>query len=595
MIPRDDVKVEPREHLGAAPSAPARSGLGLRRHPSVPLSIVLAAFVASTFLMPTLVSFGVSDDFLYAHSVDQLVSHGNLVVFPATAATLLFQVAWGAAFTAVFGHSFAVLRVATLTMTVIGAVATYALARELRVDRVRSALGTAACLFNPIAYVLAFTFMTDDYLVSLIAIATYAYARALRRDVVDGRWMVAGSAAASAAFLVRHQGALVSIGVLTYLLVAHRLHRDRATLRVVAQAALLPFIVVVAYTVWYRVLAGTPANAAQLSYFRGWTDAGAGAIAKEGARIFFLDVMFVGLFVLPFGLAALPRVRVMARVMSRRAWVVLGAIFAATAIAAVVLDWLRMPYVPQFLNIAGLGPSDLRGGRYPIFDGAWRTIATVACAAATATVLLAISARLARKTGPRDAAGVMVVCVLAWQALAVLGPSMVLRNGPISYDRYFLPMLPLAVCAALWALRDVEFSVTIATAATVVVAAFSVGATHDFLDRQAAVWRVARDAHASGIAYSQLDAGAAWDGYHLYEFSVRNAINPVIPRGLTGRLVLSKYDGPPWWIGFYAPALRGDYIVASDRLYSYDVLRRVKYSSWLDRGTSYIYLLRHPP
>ena len=86
----------------------------------------------------------------------------------------------GAGFAVLFGETFGVFRAATVVFTAASALAVYGLCRQLGVDKGRSALGTAIYLFNPLGYVLSFTFMTDGYFAGLVAISAYCYAAGCR-------------------------------------------------------------------------------------------------------------------------------------------------------------------------------------------------------------------------------------------------------------------------------------------------------------------------------------------------------------------------------------------------------------------------------
>jgi hypothetical protein len=127
-----------------------------------PLVVVLALFAATAFIVPALAPVATTDDWGYTRSVEILYHEGRLTVFPVVAATAVFQIGWGALFAVVFGMTLGVMRVATLAITGLGAVALYALLRELGVSRSRSALGTAAFLFNPLGFMMSYTFMTDS-------------------------------------------------------------------------------------------------------------------------------------------------------------------------------------------------------------------------------------------------------------------------------------------------------------------------------------------------------------------------------------------------------------------------------------------------
>lgn len=561
------------------------------------LLCVLALFGASAFIVPTLAPVGVSDDFLYARSVFTLLSDRQLVILPATAATLVFQVGWGAIFAGIFGHSFGVLRVATVVFTVGSSLAVYGLCRQLGVDNLRSALGTAIFLFNPLGYLFSFTFMTDSYFTGLVAISAFFYARGLAKEEVRGRCILVGSVAAAFAFLVRHQGLLVPIAVVSYLAASRRL-RDRSSLRLLAQVVAIPAVAAVCYFVWFNFIHGVPENSAQSSYFDAWSDAGLVAIAKQTRSIVVFDAIFIGLFVLPLGLGVLPRLPGLIRAMPKRAWLAFGATVMAVGIATVsfdaTLERLRIPFVPGSLTEVGLGPSgDLRGGRVPLVGNRALGLATVACAVATVVVLLAVCARLFRPKASGDTAALVVLSVLLWQAVGILGPSMVLRDTHIAFDRYFLPLLPLAICLALWALRDVKVNLPIAVLATAGLAVVSVVGVRDFLTYQSTAWRVARDAHDAGVPYDRLDAGAAWDGEQLYEHPGRTRPTLEPPRDVHEQFVpLSEHDVDPGWIVFYAPGIREHYVVSAEPLQGYAVVRKVEYSSWLQDDATYVYLLR---
>ena len=188
---------------------------------------------------------------------------------------------------------------------------------------------------------------------------------------------------------------------------------------------------------------------------------------------------------------------------------------------------------------------------------------------------------------PRAGAG-LVLALAFWQIVGVLPQSFTFRNWTFrglnapSLDRYLLPLLPLAIGLVLWALRGVRIATVAAWVLALGLALFSIAGTRDFLTFHTAVWDLARTLNAEGVANTQLDAGAGWDGYYLYEYSVANNIHTSV--------------GAPWWIGLFAPADTADYIIAGgprdDFSDDYTPVRRVEYSSWLYREPVYLYVLR---
>ena len=149
------------------------------------IPLVLVSFALATLIVPVMVPAAVGDDWVYARSVEILLREGRLHILDLSVVTLLFQIAWGSLFATLFGLSFGVLRLSTFVMTILGGVACYGLCRELEIERTPSALAAAAYVFNPLSFVLAYTFMSDPFFTALLVVATYGYVRGLRRDRPD--------------------------------------------------------------------------------------------------------------------------------------------------------------------------------------------------------------------------------------------------------------------------------------------------------------------------------------------------------------------------------------------------------------------------
>src|SRR5215211_7698842 len=188
------------------------------------LLAVYVAFALAAVVVPTLAPVATTDDWAYARSAQILLDQARLTIFPVVAATAVFQVVWGALFGLIFEPTLGIFRLSTVVITALGGLALYGLCRDLGVTRGRGALGVATFLFNPLVFVLAFTFMTDAHFMALLVIATWLYAKGHASDEVDGRLLVAGSGVAALAFLTRQQGILIAPAVLLFLLLSRRLH-----------------------------------------------------------------------------------------------------------------------------------------------------------------------------------------------------------------------------------------------------------------------------------------------------------------------------------------------------------------------------------
>lgn len=550
----------------------------LRAHWAVVM--VLAIMAATTLVVPVTAPVATTDDWAYARSAQILLAEGRLTIFPVVAATAVLQVVWGALFGALLGPTFAAFRISTLAITLLGAVALYALCNELGVTRERGALGVAAFLANPLLFVLAYTFMTDAHFVALLVIATWLFVRAMRSEFA-ARWVVAGSCVAGLAFLTRQQGALIVPAVCLFLLLTRRLRWDRQSALLLAQLLLPSSLIIAGYYLWLR--SGSAAPQVQASFLRealaeGWS--GAWFLFW---RLTFIELIYLGLFALPLMLALAPHVRELTPRITRTGWVV-AATWAAIAIGGVVLSWQRgalMPYVQQFFGRGGLGPPDVLGSRPILLTPEMRALLTLVCLGATLLLGLVAARAVSSAASPQRGAAVLVLCIGLGQVAGVLPPSFhYLGWASGSLDRYLLPLLPLTIALALWGLREFTISRLLGWVVVAALLLFSVAGTRDYLVFMQAIWGVGDRAVAAGVPLEQLDAGSAWDGYYLYERGLQQPIKPRTPKGR------------PWWTSFYAPATDSSYVVSSKRLPGYSVVGRFPYDSWLQRQPTSLYLLR---
>jgi hypothetical protein len=306
---------------------------------------VLGVFVGTTFVVPTPTPAWVADDWLYARSVRILLEDHQLRLMNLSVATGVFQVVWGGLFAALFGLTPGVLRASTLVLSALGGAATYALCRELEVKRANAALATAVVLFAPLAYVLGFSFMSDAQFTSLLMVSTFLYARGARHDLRG--WTVFGSVVAALAFMVRQQGILIPLAVITWLVLRRDLRPTGSGLRVIVRVAGIPALVAAAYLIWITFVHGVPA--AQRSLLREIVRAGWGGGADITARMVFTEAMYIGLFVLPISVIVLLGSWRSLLTRSWRAWL-MGTLWAAVVLSGLVVftrKGLYMPYAPS--------------------------------------------------------------------------------------------------------------------------------------------------------------------------------------------------------------------------------------------------------
>jgi len=163
------------------------------------IGLVLSAYVAVAVVLPTRANLVMYDDFVYIRQAREFAHHLVVRVPDQAAGNAVFEILWGGTFGAVFGTQLWVFRLATLVLSLLSGLAMFGLCRELGCSQRWSAGGAALLLFNPLYFVLSYSFMTDPHLVALLVIATYGYVRGLREPSATA-WTIVGSAVASLAY-----------------------------------------------------------------------------------------------------------------------------------------------------------------------------------------------------------------------------------------------------------------------------------------------------------------------------------------------------------------------------------------------------------
>jgi hypothetical protein len=195
-----------------------RSSL-VRRHGLLWLG--LAAFVAAIVFVNPLRDMPLEDDWAYAWSVERLVETGRFEAHEWAAANPVLPVYWGWLFSTLFGFSFAVLRVSTLVLAVVGWVAFYFLAKHHGLDNDEAGVLALALFASPLVFRFSLNFMSDVPFLVWVIVALLLYSQAIRRESVP--LMALASLAAAGAVLTRQFGvALIGGLVLSWALDRNR-------------------------------------------------------------------------------------------------------------------------------------------------------------------------------------------------------------------------------------------------------------------------------------------------------------------------------------------------------------------------------------
>src|SRR6185312_2741888 len=96
------------------------------------------------------------------------------------------------------------------------------------------------------------------------------------------------------------------------------------------------------------------------------------------------------------------------------------------------------------------------GSRPRLFQTEFFVWANAIVAVSTVLLALLLCRGVASRPSPERAGAAMIAAIGFWQVLGILPPSFHYLHRGYSLDRYLLPLLPLGICLALWATRDLH-------------------------------------------------------------------------------------------------------------------------------------------
>ncbi len=558
------------------------------------LAVVLSAWLAAVSVVGVDGDFPLSDDWAYAHVVRSLCEGRGFDFLPWTGASLVAQAVYGAASCRIAGFSHETLRLTTLAMSAVGIAALYAMLLELGARRRSAAFGAMVAAMSPLWFNLSFTFMTDVPFTALALVASWLYVRALASGSRAG--LLAAGGAAALAFLVRQHALSIAVAaaVATMVPAAFDGSRSRAAglrsrLGDALAALAMPLLVAVAYAAWVATSPDVP-----LAVHNKLGDAAAvSAPAMAGAA--FRALATLGFLFAPCALALRGRQKY-----ERRATATVIATLTAVALYLYGREGDAMFYLTNVLDTFSVGALTTRDALFlavprEAAPAPALLLALTAVAIASAGVLVArlatalpnvlgrrherlraslVAAAASLETFAATEAGwssdggrrasVALFCVLA----LVLSGIGTLVQAHYYFDRYLLPLLPLAI-AAVVAVSPGLRPRPAALVGLAMMSAYSVAGTHDYLAWNRARWELLGQLEARGVSAREIDGGVEYNASRLAA-ELRTA--PTDAEARRGQPAAAKSW---WWV------VDDRWIIAFSPLDGYRVADSRPYPRWL--------------
>ena len=494
-------------------------------------SIVFLVFVWITMviLVNPIGDFPLNDDWAYGQTVKTLIEEGNFKLSDWTATNLLSQALWGTLFCLPFGFSFTALRLSTLTLGLVGILATYGLLRNTQGNHSTAMLGSVIVAVNPIYFGLSNSFMPDVPFFALSVLSCYLLVCGLKYN--SKRILLIGFLVSYINILSRQAGLIIPLAFgCAYIF---KKEKEIKTFIKAFTPALLGIIIQILYQDWLSrtmnkpVLYGNQINLILDSFSQG-------SVRKQAliySNNFAIILIYLGLFLCPFLIAFF--LSSMRDLNWRIRYFVF---FILSSTCLFVLGLLRlsgkkMPLVGNVLTESGLGPISLGGYSsetitsrmtLKIFQMAITSLGVIG---SVILVFCLIFSLVKRREHNKNSSSINVAIKIFLIVTIVL---YFLPIGGLStkfwFDRYLLLFIPLIIAIFESLGEEIfnprkktkAFSTAISILLVLSYGVFSVASTHDYLLRNKIRWQALDSlTEEFQISPEEIYGGMEFNGWHF--------------------------------------------------------------------------------
>jgi hypothetical protein len=503
------------------------------------INIILISFVwvIMIVLVNPIGDFPLNDDWAYGWSVKTLLETGDFQISDWAGMNLLPQTLWGALFCLPFGFSFTALRFSTLTLGLVGVLATYGLLREVRVGSKMSLLGAFIVALNPLYFALSNSFMTDIPSFTFTILSLYFLMRGLRRD--ENLEIVIGILFSFISILNRQSGLVIfpAFG-LAYLV------KKGVSIQTFIKAffpTILAIFFLWSYSYWLKSTGRTPLfYNFQIEKLLETFSAGFFKIITTYSENLWIVSVYLGLFLFPFLIIkfSLQYQSLSAR---QKQVIFLPILFVVAIIAALVAKYQPIPWIGNYLLFLSIGPQTLSG--YSSFNGnldkifiiiiyrVWQilTIIGVVGAALLFNYLLMATFQLFNKAlnqAPENKLNLdkKWELVLLTSAIILYFITIGALEKTYWFDRYLILFLPLLMVLASistlnFSKNQTKFNSKIACISLILLlfcGGFTISATHDYLSWNRVRWQALNNLMQDfKISPNQINGGFEFNGWYF--------------------------------------------------------------------------------
>ncbi len=528
-----------------------------------------AFYIVAIFVIGVDGNFPLNDDWAYAEGVRHMLN-GEGLIMPNVCAAGIAHVALGFVATKLLGYSYVSLRICSLLVTILGAVAVFIAAASFRIPRMSAIFITLLYAANPLLLNIAFGFMSDSTALALNMIFIAGVARGLAKKSLT---TIALAFLVLAIAVTVRQSSLIFL-ILSPFCLSKRFGEGRGKFVVFALAVALPLLSAWACDQW---LVNTYLESGSVNIGYDLVKKAHSSVMNKlifSAPEMFLPVLsaigqvlcYLALFGLPALLAVAPGFSGLRKssLTSHKLTLGLVSLVLASALVTICFYHQTMPFSENILRATTVGAQSLLGIIRPPISQRGRMILTIVSFVATVPLVLSFGylGRICLKQSRRW----QPVMIAASVAISLL--FLVLETVVRCTDRYYLIALGPVLLAIGFIAKKQRAKIVqpVSMVILLVLGWYSVCGNQEYLSCNRARWKAIEWLEARGIKSPTIDGG--------YEYNTLRDVT----------IYNTTYRGEPprnawrWW-----PVKGEAYLISFSPVPGYKTIHLERYYSELDR------------